>query len=132
MATQFLNVQQLIFEVLGRLGVNSVGQPVDPEDFSYVQALVDPVLRKLNQLDIVPVADQSNIPGAWYIDLADILTGEAAAKFGATPQDQINYKTQGLGGPPSQVPFGAGNAVLSLKQQLRGRPTYEAVKVAYF
>jgi hypothetical protein len=132
MATQFLNVQQLINEALARLGVLSVGQPTDPEDFSYVQSLVDPTLRKLNQLDIVPVADQSNIPGAWFTDLADILAGEACTKFGATPQDQISLITKGLGGPPSQVPQGAGAAALSLKQQLRGRPTYEPVKVAYF
>ena len=131
MATQFLNVQQLINEVLARIGVLAAGQPVDPEDFSYVQSIVDPTLRKLNQLDIVPVADQSNIPGAWFTDLADILAGEVAVKFGATPQDQMNLITKGLGGPPTQVGLGGGAAALSLKQQLRGRPTWEPLKTNY-
>lgn len=125
--TQFLNVQQLINEALSRLGVLAAGQPTDPEDFSYVQSLVDPVLRKLNQLDIVPVADQNNIPGAWLTDLADILAGEACTKFGATPQDQASLVAKGLGSPP-----GAGLACLSLKQQLRLRPTYEPLRALYF
>jgi hypothetical protein len=132
MAGAYLNVQSLINETLARLGVLAAGQNVDPEDFSYVQSIVDPTLRKLAQLDIVPVTDQSNIPGAWFTDLADILAGESCTKFGATPQDVMDLKAAGLGGPPSQVPIGAGAACLSLKQQLRLRPTYEPLRALYF
>lgn len=123
----YLNVQSLINEALARLGVLAAGQNVDPEDFSYVQSIVDPTLRKLAQLDIVPVTDQNNIPGSWFTDLADILAGECCIKFGATPDDQAILIAKGLGTPP-----GAGQACLSLKQQLRLRPTFEPLRALYF
>src|SRR5271166_6310593 len=122
----------LVNETLANLGVLASGQSTDPEDFQYVNEKLDAIFRKLNALEICPVADPNNIPGAWFADLADIVAGECAQKFGSNPDHQMVLVSKGLGGPPSQVPIGAGTAALSLKQQLRGRPTYEISRANYF
>ena len=132
MASQYLNVTQLINETLSRIGVLSQGQPTDPEDFSYVQQMVEPTLAMLNSLEIVPVADENNIPLEWYESLANILAGSCAAKFNSSMEDHVRLVSLGLGGPPSQVPFLAGTAVLALKQQQRLRATYEMARAIYF
>ena len=132
MASQYLNVTQLINEVLSRIGVLSQGQPTDPEDFSYVQQMVEPTLAMLNSLEVVPVADENNIPQEWYESLANILAGSCAAKFNSSMEDHVRLVSLGLGGPPSQVPFLAGTAVLALKQQQRLRATYEMARSIYF
>jgi hypothetical protein len=131
-ASQFLNVTQLINEVLSRLGVLSQGQATDPEDFSYVQLMVEPTLARLNSLEVVPVADENNIPLEWYESLADILAEACAAKFNVSLEDMTALASRGMGGPPSQVPFMAGTAVLALKQQQRLRATYEMARSIYF
>lgn len=134
--TQFRTSTDLINEALAMLGVLSPGQSTDPEDFNYVSEMLDSLLRKLAQLEIVYIPDPTNIPGAWFLDLAACLAGECAAKFGATPSDQANLVYRGLGGcigPNGQwIQVGAGAAALSLKQQLRGRPTWEPLRALYF
>ena len=132
MASQYLNVTQLINEVLSRIGVLSQGQSTDPEDFSYVQQMVDPTLAMLNSLEVVPVADQNNIPEEWYESLANILAGSCAPKFNVSLEDHVALVSLGLGGPPSQVPFLGGTAVMALKQQQRLRATYEMARSIYF
>ena len=132
MASQYLNSTQLINEVLSRIGVLSEGQATDPGDFSYVQQMVDPTLAMLNSLEVVPVADENNIPQEWYESLANILAGSCAAHFNSTMEDHVRLVSIGLGGPPSQVPFLAGTAVLALKQQQRLRATYEMARAIYF
>lgn len=130
--TAFRTINDLVNETLANLGVLAAGQPTDPEDYNYVFEKVDAIFRKLAQLEICYIPDPSNIPGAWFADLADILAGECAVKFGATPQDLVSLLTKGLGGPPSPVQLGAGSAALSLKQQLRLRATYEPLRALYF
>jgi hypothetical protein len=132
MASQYLNVTQLINEVLSRLGVLSQGQTTDPEDFSYVQTMVEPTLAMLNSLEIVPVADENNIPIEWYESLANILAQSCAPKFNVSLEDHVSLIALGMGGPPSQVPYMAGAAVLALKQQQRLRATYEMARSIYF
>jgi len=92
-----------------------------------VQNKCDSVYRKLNALQICYVPDPNNIPGAWFSDLADILAGEVATKFGSNPDHYTMLIQRGLGMPP-----GSGSAALSLKQITRGRPTYEILQTDYF
>lgn len=125
----------LINEALANLGVLSAGQPTDPEDYNYVQEKLDAIVRKLAGLEIVFVPDVNNIPGAWFSDLADIVAGETATKFGMTGQALADLMNKGLGGavgPAGPVPVGGGSAAKSLKQMMRGRPTGEVLRVEYF
>jgi len=126
-AGRFRNQSDLITETLARLGVLAVGQAQDPEDTAYVQAMFDATLRTLAAKEIAYVPDPNSIPAEYFIDLADIMAGECATKFGVTPDDYAKLKKQGLGIPP-----GTGAAAMSLKQITRGRPTFERLRVEYF
>lgn len=128
----YRNQADLINETLANLGVLSAGQPTDPEDYNYVQEKLDAIVRKLAGLDIVYIADINNIPGAFFADLADIVAGECASKFGQSGEALSNTIAKGLGGPPSQTVVGGGGAAKSLKQMNRGRPTYEVTDNEFF
>ena len=117
----------LVAEVLANLGVWGIGQTISPEDFSYIHTRLDGIFRKIAALEIVYVADQEQIPGEWFVDLAAIVAGECVSKFGGSP----NLVNLGLGGE-GNVPLGAGTAAKSLKQMLRGRPTGEPLRVQVF
>lgn len=121
----------LVTEVLANLGVLSAGNPIDPEDFNYVNEKLDPIYRKLGGLEIVYVPDPNNIPGAWFADLADIVAGECASKFGLVGQEFADKVNKGLGGAAG-VEIGAGTAAKSLKIMTRGRPTYEVLRMQNF
>ena len=121
----------MVNEALALLGVLSPGQPIDVEDFNYVMSGVDSLCRKLAALEIVYVADPNNIPGAWFSDLAYILAGECAMKFGSNPDHYSTLIAHGLGGV-GPIPVGGGAAAVSLKQITRGRPTYEVLQTDYF
>lgn len=131
MAGQYRNSTDLITEVLANLGVLAAGQPIDPEDFSYVNEKLDSIFRKIAALEIVYVPDPANIPGAWFSDLADIVAGECATKFGATPDDYVKLTNRGLGGV-NGVDVGQGAAAKSLRAMMRGRPTGETLVTDYF
>jgi hypothetical protein len=126
MAGQYRTSTDLVTEALANLQVLSAGQPVDTEDFQYVNEKLDAIFRKLAALEIVYVADANNIPGAWFADLADIVAGECTSKFGSTPEDAAALVQKGLGVPP-----GTGAAAQSLKMQLRNRPTYETLQTEF-
>lgn len=119
----FRTSSDLILEALANLGVLAAGQTVAPEDFAYIETRLDAIFRKLGALEIVYVADPNNIPGEWFLDLAAIVAGECAAKFGAGPE----FIQLGLGVPP-----GAGAAAQSLQVMMRGRPTGEPLRVTCF
>lgn len=121
----------LVSEALANLGVLAAGQPIDPEDFSNVNEKLDAIYRKLAGLEIVFVSDRDNIPGAWFADLADIVAGECASKFGLVGQEFIDKVNKGLGGVGG-VEVGAGTAAKSLKIMNRGRPTYEVQRIQNF
>jgi len=72
------------------LGVLAAGQPIDPEDFNWIQEKLDSIYRKLGALEIAYVPDPNNIPGAWFADLADIVAGECASKFGLVGQELMD------------------------------------------
>jgi len=121
----------LVTEALANLGVLSAGNPIDPEDFSFINEKLDSIYRKLAGLEIVYVADADNIPGAWFSDLADIVAGECASKFGLVGQEFIDKVNKGLGGA-GNVEIGAGTAAKSLKIMNRGRPTFEVQRIQNF
>jgi len=123
----FRSSADLVSEALSNLGVLSAGQPIDPEDFSWVNEKLDAIYRKLAGLEIVFVSDADNIPGAWFADLADIVAGECASKFGLVGQEFTDKVNKGLGGAAG-VEIGAGTAAKSLKIMNRGRPTYEPLR----
>jgi len=127
----FRTSTDLITEALANLGVVASGQPIDPEDFNFVQEKLDSIFRKLAGLEIVYVSDANNIPGEWFSDLADIVAGECATKFGANPNDYMNLVNRGLGGVGG-VEVGAGSAAKSLKVMTRGKPTYERFRGEFF
>ncbi len=119
----------LVLEALANLGVLASGQSVDPEDYAYVQTKLDAIRRKLAALEIVNVPDITNIPGEYFADLADIVAGECATKFGATDEDVAKLIDRGLGG--RNTPVGGGAAAQSLKQMTRGKPTFEPLRTFY-
>ncbi len=123
----YLTSSDLVLEALANLGVLASGQSVSPEDFNYVNSRLDPIFRKLAALEIVYVPDSANIPAEWFIDLATIVAGECAAKFGASADYFATLVAAGLGSPP-----GSGTAAVSLKMMLRGRPTGEAQRTYSF
>jgi hypothetical protein len=127
----FRSSADLVTEALASLGVLAAGQPIDPEDFNWVNEKLDSIFRKLGGLEVVYVADADNIPGAWFSDLADIVAGECASKFGLVGQEFIDKVNKGLGGAAG-VEIGAGTAAKSLKIMNRGRPTYEPLRIMNF
>lgn len=121
----------LVLQVLDDLRVTSVGEPVDPEDFSKVNNQLDSIFRKLAGLEILFVADPANIPGAWFFDLAKIVAGEVCGGFGYVGQEFADKVNDGLGGQGG-VDIGAGSAAKSLKIMSRSRPTYEPLRFCNF
>lgn len=124
----FRSSADLVTEALANLGVLAAGQPIDVEDFQFVNGKLDAIYRKLAALELVYVSDPDNIPGAWFADLADIVAGECASKFGLVGQEFIDKVNKGLGGAAG-VEIGAGTAAKSLKIINRGRPTYETLRI---
>lgn len=126
-STPYYTATDLVTEALANLGVLAAGQTIAPEDFNYVNDRLDAIFRKLGALEIVYVADPSNIPGEFFLDLAAIVAGECATKFGASADFIGPLISAGLGSPP-----GSGTAAISLKIMNRGRPTYEAQRTDSF
>src|SRR5262245_10897503 len=89
------------------LGVTAAGQSVDPEDRLWASEQLQPMFAKLAALEICYTPQLDAIPVAWFEDLASILAGICAPKFGATTDDHVRWVSGGLGGPPSPVPLGA-------------------------
>ena len=128
----------LVTEALANLGVLAAGQPIDPEDFDYVNEKLDAIFRKIAALEIVDLPDPSQvggnvefIPSAYFSDLADIVAGECATKFGETPDVQDALVKRGLGGVQG-IDVGFGAAAKSLRAIVRTKPTLEVLRSDYF
>src|SRR3974390_1596939 len=128
----------LVEEALANLGVKAAGQATDPEDFNYVNEKLDAIFRKLDALEIVSLPDPSQvggnvafIPAAYFSDLADIVAGECATKFGETPDVYQLLIMRGLGGVQG-IDVGFGAAAKSLRAIVRGKPTFEVLRTEYF
>jgi hypothetical protein len=127
----FRSSSDLITEALANLGVLAAGQPIDPEDFGWVNEKLDSIFRLLAGIEIVYVSDPNNIPGLWFSPLADIVAGECASKFGLVDPEFTLKVNKGLGGA-GNVEIGAGTAAKALKILSRGRPTYETLRIMNF
>src|SRR5215472_7307772 len=114
-------------QALSKLGVLSSGQPTDPEDLSIVTNNLDAIFRLCSQLNVCYIPDPGNIPGEWFMMLADIVAGQLATNFNHTGQKLRDLIEIGLGGT-QQVPIGAGAAALALKEIRRLKPTYEPLR----
>lgn len=119
----FRTSSDLVLKALSNLGVLAAGQTVSPEDFATVANQLDSIFRMLGALEIVYVADPTQVPGEWFLPLADIVAGVCASDFGAGPE----FVKMGLGSPP-----GSGIAAMSLKIMTRGRPTGEPLRTDSF
>ena len=107
--------QELVEDALGNLGVLAVGQPVPAEDFATVDALVDPLIRRLEVDGVVTVDDIEAIPFEWFPALSRLLANEAAPKYG------------------SPINRDARNADEDeLRRLTASGPTYETMVVEYF
>ena len=82
-------------------------------------------------MDLPYVSDVNNIPSIWFPDLADIVAGEFAYRFGATKDDADDLINKGLGGK-NGVDVGFGAAAKSLRMIMRGRPTGQPLQIDYF
>lgn len=123
----YRNSSDLVLQVLSNLGILSVGESVDVEDFQKVNTQLDSLFRMLAGLEIVYVSDPNNIPGSWFFPLADIVAGELASQFGIVDPEYSTIKNKGLGGA-GPVDIGAGDGAKALKIMGRGRPTYEPLR----
>ena len=122
----------LVLGVLAKLGILSPGQRVNPEDFELVNNNLDSLFRKLGALELVYVADPSNIPGEWFSDLVLIIAGETADDFVATGAELAAFIDRGLGGSVNGSPVLGGSAAKSLKIMLRLRPTGQPLPTLSF
>jgi Tfp pilus assembly protein PilW len=114
MATKTRN--DLVNQALRNLGVLAAGQTADAEDFQAADGHVDQVIASLSARDIVTVDDDD-----WFDPLAVLVADDAAMEFG-------------LPGVPasSSDPNPVLDAENRLRLMVRGRPTYEPLKVDYF
>jgi hypothetical protein len=127
MPSPYRTQNDLVTETLKNLGVLAAGNAADPEDFNYVNEKVDPVIRMIAGLDICYIGNPDQIPGELFAALADVMAGECCSKFGSTPEDRAALTAKGLGVPP-----GTGAGAVILRQQSRGRPTYETARFLNF
>jgi hypothetical protein len=123
----FRTSTDLVTEALSNLGVLSAGNSPDPEDFNWIDEKLDAIFRKLAGLEICYVSDPANIPGEWFDDLAAIVAGQCASKFGLVDPELTAKINVGLGGM-GNVEIGAGVAAKSLKIITRGKPTGEPLR----
>ena len=128
---EYYTSKDLVREALWNLGVISASQTEAPEDYNYVAQRLNAIFRKLGALEIVYIADGGNIPAEWFLDLAAIVAGEVATKFGSGDDYISTLVNGGLGGW-GPVPIGAGTAARSLKIMTRGRPTGEPQRTDSF
>jgi len=126
----FRTSTDLINEALAKIGVLVAGQAADPEDFSYIATALDSIFWKVAELNICQIPDSNAIPNQWFLDLAAIVAGECATKFGVSNDDYVKLVNAGLGGVQG-VDVGFGAAAKSLREMNRGRPTYETLQVSY-
>ena len=72
----------LVNRALSNLGALPVGQTASTEEYSSVDALVDPTLESLQARDIFHVPDVSAIDDAAFISLGHCLAWNCASEFG--------------------------------------------------
>ena len=112
--------RELVLRALDVLGVSAVGQAPAAEDYSAVDAQVDPTLATLAATEIVYVADADDIPLEWFEPLANILADAMSVDFGIGDAEKATLTAN------------ASAARSSLKFMTRGKPTYQRMAAEYF
>lgn len=112
--------RELVLRALDVLGVSAVGQAPAAEDYSAVDAQVDPVLAMLAATEIVYVAEADDLPFEWFEPLANILADAMAVDFGLGDAEKATLGTN------------AAAARASLKLMTRGKPTGQRMVAEYF
>lgn len=69
------------------LGVLQMGQQLNPEDVTYVQARIEPLVAQLGLEGSVYVGDTDYIDDAFFLPLAERLALEVASRFGLPMTD---------------------------------------------
>jgi len=81
--------RDLVDQSLANLGVLAAGQTPSAEDVARMDGYVDPVVEGLAEREIVEVDDLDQIPAAWFLPLSYIVSGAAAADFGAANDPRV-------------------------------------------
>lgn len=116
----YRTLNDLALETLEKLGVLPDGQTPSIEDTARVIEAIPSILEELGGREIVYVSDADNIPGAWFMPLANICAFELIEKFGIIGEEAATLQGRG------------DDAIRKLKVILRGRPTGEAQRTNYF
>jgi hypothetical protein len=113
------NSADLIDAVLARIGVKQVGQATDPEDVAYVSVELDSIFRKYAMLNVFAVYNLNEIRAEWFKEIVRVVAGEVAEKFGVNDEAFVRLEA------------GKEDAVKTLREMNRGRPTGERLRVEY-
>jgi len=116
----FRTLSDLVLETLEKLGVLPDGQTPGIEDTARVTEAIPSILEELAGREIVFVPDPDNIPGAWFMPLANICAFELIEKFGIMGDEAATLSQRN------------DAAILKLKIILRGRYTGESLPTLYF
>jgi hypothetical protein len=77
----------LVHRALKNLGVLPAGQTPSDDEYNAIDDHVEPMLARLDALDIVQVVDPDSIDDEVFLPLGDILADTCKSEFGAS-QDQ--------------------------------------------
>jgi hypothetical protein len=110
--------QDLVYRALYNLGVLPHGQNPGAEEYSSVDALVDPMVEDLIARDVVHIQDVDAIEEKYFLHLGSVLAGHSAAVFGMQSDPAIAARAQ------------KGEA--DLQTIFAVRPTYETLEVQAF
>jgi hypothetical protein len=69
------------------LGVLQMGQQLNPEDVTFVEARIEPLVAQLGLEGSVYVGDADEIDDAYFLPLAERLALEVASRFGLQVPD---------------------------------------------
>jgi hypothetical protein len=69
------------------LGVLQMGQQLNPEDVTYVEDRIDPLVAQLGLEGSVYIGDSDQIEDAFFLPLAERLALEVASRFGLPAVD---------------------------------------------
>lgn len=110
---------ELVTKILEKLGVLPEGQTPVVEDSQRVDRNLPSLIAELAGREIVYVTDLEQIPEAWFLSLADVAAWELRNEFGIIGEALVALKDANDTG------------IMKLKAMLRGKPTYEPLRVTY-
>jgi hypothetical protein len=85
---------ELTYQVLRELGALPDGSDPPDEDKNRVDALIDPIVAMLREMDVYHLADVDAIPDAAFIPLSFAVAGYAASSFGQQNDQSLTARAQ--------------------------------------